>query len=537
MKTGMPLKSPLRAAVLAVLAACGGLAVAKEDRPLVLDTRPVPAAATASVLPEGWQHGAFIEIFVRGYKDSDGDGIGDLRGLTQSLDYLRDLGVRGIWLMPVTRSQDHDHGYAVSDYRDIEPAYGTLADFDELVKQAHARGIGIIFDYVINHSAASNPIFVEASRAPDSRYRDWYVWRDPAPSGWNILGKDPWVRTTNGAYLAQFSRTMPDFNFLEPEVIAYHKDNLRFWLNRGIDGFRFDAVTHLIENGPDAWHDQPGDYAVMAEIRALVDTYSHRYVVCEATLNAAAYAAPSVCGSAFALDAGKKIVAAANGDRAAVADIAHYFLTAPTSMATLISNHDLFAGERLWDQVHGDPRKYRLAAASYLLMPGTPFIYYGEEIGMSAGPGLQGDAKLRTPMSWTGDSGNAGFSTVTPYRVVAANVTRQNVDAEQKAPDSLLAYYKSLLALRNRFPAIAQGSYEKPFVDGLVMAYQRRLREQGALVVINYGAKPASMTLSELDAGAAFKQVFPEAGAGIRVDAGGRAKLKVPAQSVRVFVR
>ena len=137
---------------------------------------PVPVGNTASTLPEGWHKGAFAEIFVRGYRDSNGDGIGDLRGLTQSLDYLKELGVRGIWLMPISPSQDRDHGYAVSDYRDVEPAYGTLADFDELLRQARARGIGVIIDYVINHSAASNPVFIESARSPDSPLRNWYVW-------------------------------------------------------------------------------------------------------------------------------------------------------------------------------------------------------------------------------------------------------------------------------------------------------------------------------------------------------------------------
>ena len=156
---------------------------------------------------------------------------------------------------------------------------------------------------------------------------------------------------------------------------------------------------------------------------------------------------------------------------------------------------------------------------------------------MSAATGLQGDAKLRTPMSWTRDRDNAGFSTGKPYRVVAANVAKLNVADEQAAPDSLLAYYKSLLALRNGFPSIAAGSYEKPYVDGLVLAYQRRLGGQLALVVINYGGKSATVTIPELGAGAAFKQVFPKSRAEVVVDARGSAKLGIPAQSVRVFVR
>eukprot|EP01136_Pigoraptor_vietnamica_P030952 Opistho-1_new@90878 len=144
-----------------------------------IDLSPVPARPSPSALKPGWEHGAFIEIFVRGYQDSDGDGIGDLRGLTSRLDYLKDLGVTGIWLMPITASADRDHGYATTDFRSLEPQYGTLADFDELLRQAHRRGIGVIIDYVINHSAATHPLFQQASQGPANPYRDWFVWQDP----------------------------------------------------------------------------------------------------------------------------------------------------------------------------------------------------------------------------------------------------------------------------------------------------------------------------------------------------------------------
>lgn len=520
---------------LCALAPLSGLAAAQPNA--IVDTSSVSAADRASPLAADWPRGAFIEIFVRGYRDSNGDGIGDLRGLTQSLDYLQDLGIRGIWLMPVTRSQDHDHGYAVSDYRDIEPAYGSLADFDELLREAHARGIGVIFDYVVNHSAAANPIFAEASASNGSRYRNWYVWREQAPAGWKIMGKDPWVSTSTGAYLAQFSPSMPDFNLLNAQVLAYHQDNLRFWMNRGVDGFRFDAVTHLVEHGPDAWYDQPEDYALMNALRAVVDGYAHRYVVCEATRNADAYAAPTVCGAAFALDGGRLIVDAARGKRRAIQAIAKYFTTAPAGMAMMVSNHDLFAGERLWDQVGGDLAQYRLAAATYLLQPGTPFIYYGEEIGMSAGPGLQGDPKLRTPMSWTSDPLHAGFSSVAPYRVVATNVAQQNVASQSASANSLLSHYKSLLTLRNTYPSIARGSYQSPKVAGRIMSYRRQLGGETALVVINYGRKPSTVTVPALAAGAGFRQVFPKAaGTPLVVAADGSGQVSVGAQSVQVYI-
>ena len=159
---------------------------ATPNRDLGAITSPVAPKDPGSRLPADWYKGAFIEIFVRGFKDSDGDGIGDLRGVTQSLDYLQDLGVKGIWLMPVTRSLDRDHGYAVTDYRNIETDYGNLADFDELLEQAHARGIGVIMDYVINHSASTHPLFVNSAASRSSAYRHWYLWEDTPPTGWDI---------------------------------------------------------------------------------------------------------------------------------------------------------------------------------------------------------------------------------------------------------------------------------------------------------------------------------------------------------------
>ena len=487
----------------------------------------------ASSLEAGWQHGAFIEIFVRAYRDSDGDGIGDLRGLVSSLDYLQALGVRGIWLMPVTRSLDHDHGYAVSDYRDIEPAYGSLADFDVLLAQAHQRGIGVIMDYVINHGAADSQMFTAAKSSPADPMRDWFVWRDSAPSGWLIMGKDPWVKTASGAYLAQFSATMPEFNLLNPAVMAFHEGNLRFWLDRGVDGFRFDAVTHLVENGPDAWMDQPENYRLMHQVRVLVTSYPRRYMVCEVTRHATRYAGDEACGSAFALEQAPELAAAARGSKQAIRSVARYFRDAPGSMATMASNHDLFAGERLWDQVRGDQRQYRLAAATYLLQPGTPFIYYGEEVGMSSAAALRGDPKLRTPMSWSAATPAAGFSSVAPFRRLSDNVSMQNVASQEQAgAESLLAWYRELLRLRNRYPSIARGSYEAPFVQGRVMGFTRRLAGETTRILINYGRRSSRVRLRDAGAAENLAQVFPADGRPPRIVG---STVTIPAQSVLVL--
>lgn len=512
-----------------------GLGVAPAMANLPINVTPVPAKIQPSTLAEDWHRGAFMEIFVRGYSDSDGDGIGDLKGLTSKLDYLKDLGVKGIWLMPITASADGDHGYATTDYRSVEPAYGTLADFDTLIEEAHARGIGVIMDYVINHSASSHPLFLEAQTGPKSPYYDWFVWEPVAPSGWDIWGKNPWTQTGQGAYFGTFGPHMPDFNFKNPAVLAYHQDNLRFWLNRGLDGFRLDAVPHLVETNAKDWNDQPESRRITAELRELITAYPKRYVVCEATAEPQVYAHPKLCGSAFAFGLERHLAQAAAGDTRAMSAIAQYFKVAPYSMASFASNHDLFAGQRLWDQVSGDSDRYKLAAATYLLLPGTPFIYYGEEIGMGAVRGLQGDEPLRTPMSWAPDAVRGGFTSGKPFRPIAPNVMQQHVGQQVGDPRSIHAFYKRVLNLRNRYPALSRGSYEFPFVRGQVFGFQRSLGNEKVVVLINYGLRSAQLGVSDLGPRRTLTSAdLPDQT--LRTDSRGRVQVRIPAQSLRVFL-
>ncbi len=504
-----------------------------------VDTSSVRKTDPGSHLAKGWQHGAFMEIFVRAWRDSNGDGIGDLRGLTQSLDYLKELGIKGIWLMPITRNGDGDHGYATTDFRGIAPEYGSLSDFDEMIREAHKRGIGVIMDYVINHSAATHPLFL-ASKDPASPYRDWYVWQDPPPADrdqWDIWGKNPWYTTPHGTLFATFGPHMPDFNFRNPAVRKYHEDSLRFWLNRGLDGYRLDAVPHLVENNAKDWNDQPESRAITSDLRNLITGYSKRYVVCEATAKPLDYAAPDLCGSAFAFGHQYNIVKAAKGDVAAVKEVADYFTTAPATMATMLSNHDIFAGKRLWDQVDGNVAQYKLAAATYLLQPGTPFIYYGEEIGMAGAPDLEGDLPLRLPMSWTNEPGKAGFTSGTPFRPIAPNAAAQNAAVERAKPDSIFAFYKTMVGLRNRYPSLARGRYFKPWTQGAVMAFQRNWSKEITLVVINYGAETADVSIPGLPAGSSFSQTYPANASLIKASASGSAGFTLAPQSVAVFVK
>ncbi|MEJ2258299.1 MAG: alpha-amylase family glycosyl hydrolase, partial [Woeseiaceae bacterium] len=353
-----------------------------------LDLAPVIPVAVDSGLPDSWADtAAFIEVYVRGYMDSDGDGTGDLQGLISRLDYLRDLGIRGIWLMPVFESADNDHGYAVADYRAIETDYGTMADFEMLLDEAHARGIAVIVDYVMNHAASANPLFLDATTGPGSDKYDWFVWEDTRPSGWNTFAGDPWRNNGNGWYYGVFSALMPDFNLRNPDVVAYHKDNLRFWLNKGVDGFRFDAVGVLFENGPADWNLQPENHVLLKELQALIGAYGKHFMVCEAPDDPVAFAAASSCGRAFAFQAPGAIFGSL-ADFTARGSLTDLLAAVEADrMPLILSNHDSFAGARPWDQLGGIDEELRLAASTYVLASRNPFAYYGEDVGMAGAAG------------------------------------------------------------------------------------------------------------------------------------------------------
>ena len=486
-----------------------------------------------------WRHGPFMEIYVRGFQDSNGDGIGDLPGLISRLDYLQELGITGIWLMPIFVSQDQDHGYAVSNYRDIEPDYGTMADFERLLAEAHRRGIGVILDYLPNHSAADHPYFESARSDVNSPYRDWYVWRDDAPTGWNIYGSDPWHKDKTGYYFGGFWDQMPDWNWRNERVAAYHQDNLRFWLNKGVDGFRFDAVGNLIENGPLAWESQSQSHDIMHILAGLVMTYPNRYVVCEAPGDPLGFAQPNSCGSGFAFGHNNRVVSAALGNPAALEQVASYFVDAPANVSGFTSNHDRFTGQRLWDRMRGKTERYKLAAALYLLQNAAPpFIYYGEEIGMSGAKRLGGDHKLRTPMSWSATNvGDEGFTTTEPFRAYSDNMATQNVANEKASPESLLHFYRDVIALRRQTPALLHGDYGQAQVDGWQMAFRRQSPQQTAWVVFNMHNDAARWTFRGMPAGAKLRLAWPKEGKSVAVDHAGNVSLEMPGLSFWVLTK
>ena len=282
-----------------------------------------------------------------------------------------------------------------------------------------------------------------------------------------------------------------------------------------------DAVPHFIENSAKDWNDQPESRVLTKRFQDLIKSYPGRYVVCEATAEPIAYGDPGLCGGAFAFNQNYELMKAAKGDAAAVKKVADYYRAMSPTMATFLHNHDIFTGQRAWDQLHGDEARYRLAAASYLLLPGTPFVYYGEEIGLAGidGKDAKDDAPLRSPMSWTAAG---GFSTnPQPFRPLALNRSRHNAESQQRDANSLFNFYRELIQLRRTSPALTLGRYEVDKVEGQLWTFQRVHGKERVLVAINYGDAPAT-----LDLPARARKLYPKAGA---------RTTTLPPLSVRVY--
>ncbi|ESQ81597.1 alpha-amylase family glycosyl hydrolase [Asticcacaulis benevestitus] len=535
---------------LALAAAVSLLALPAMAAP-VIDVSPVAVTAKASALPKDWNRSAsFMEIFVRSYKDSDGDGIGDFNGLTQKLDYLHDLGVTGIWLMPMMPSEDGDHGYAVNDYRAVNPDYGTMADFERFVQEAHKRGIGVIIDYVVNHSGSGNALFQAAAVSKTSPYRDWYVFSDQNPGWYNAKMRgvsgafynDPWKPVSRtvpggvGQYYGVFSDSMPDLNLKNPKVIAYLQDTMRFWMNKGVDGFRLDAVTMLIEDGKDRYFNNPANPGIVAKLRETLDAYDNRYMICEASEGAEMYV--KAC-SAFAYGVQASIIDSARKGSLQTPLSAQLANPHADLMPLALQSHDSYVGDRLINQFGvNNPADYKLSAAIAILASSTPFGYYGEEIGMSNG-GVFNDPGIRSPMSWTGYPRTAGFTTGKPYRDVAINVASHNVAAEAGDPASLLEYYRALYQVRRDRPVFGTGVLEVQSKAGdPVLSFTRTNDTDQVAVVINLSDKPQTVSL-RVGAGT-YQQVLRGVGEAAMAPvstANGTLGTTIPAKTSYVFAR
>ncbi|MEE1675554.1 alpha-amylase family glycosyl hydrolase [Agarivorans aestuarii] len=508
----------------------------------------------SSSLPERWWESAvFYEVFVRAYYDSSGDGHGDIQGLISKLDYLQELGVTGLWLMPVTESEFNTNGYDVKNIRAIEQDYGSMEDFQQLVDEAHQRGIGVIMDLVVNHSSSANPIFQDAVSNPNSKYRDWFIWAD-SDLGWGR----PWDRSAtvwhpsdHGYYYGLFFDFLPDWNFRNPEVVAYMKDSAKFWLNMGVDGFRVDAASHLIENGNGAQENQPDNHLFYQEFRQLINHYPNAYIVAEAPFTGGAYMGDgnNEFHSNFCFKCSQKLMyGAKNGSKRAIQAYFSKVNSAPegANFATLLSNHDPFAGDRAVTAMGGNLSKAKLAASIMLTGPGIPFVYYGEEIGMTAIDRSLvpwDDAVSRIPMQWDA-SDNAGFTTGTTWRNVNPDYPQINVAQQIEDPNSMLTHYQKMIALRNQHPALASGEFELLKTTGNSsrhsIAFLRKHSDETLLVVVNLSDEEivAGVNLAGTSVANKQFQLGQELLSGLKANeklAEQELELTLPAYSIKVF--
>jgi glycosidase len=465
---------------------------------------PEPVATTAppraAAAPGWWQDRVFYEIFVRSFADATSgplanDGIGDFQGLIEKLDYLNDgdpatttdLGITGIWLMPINPSPSY-HGYDVTDYYGVHPQFGTREDFERFLAEAHRRGIRVIVDLVLNHSSSEHPRFRRALRG-DSESRNWYIFVPPdqVPTARGPWGQQVWQEEQGQHYLGIFWSGMPDLNYRNPVVSAEAERIAEFWLrDMDVDGFRLDAIRHLIEDG-DVMTDTPetrrwlqGFQARLRQIEPDVLTVGEVWASTEAVSE---YIAEDALDLAFEFDLATAILdAARTGTKAKLAyTLENVAASYPANRyATMITNHDQ---NRVASELDEDTPRLKLAAGLLLTAPGVPFIYYGEEIGQI---GEKPDEMIRNPMPWS-SAANGGFTQAArPWERLQPGHATRNVAVQDADPASLLNHYRRLIRLRQAEPALSRGSF-RSIETGRedVIAWERASEGRRLIVVAN----------------------------------------------------
>ncbi|AHM59643.1 alpha amylase [Flammeovirgaceae bacterium 311] len=515
-----------------------------------------------------WQKEIIYEVYARSFQDSNGDGIGDIRGLINRLDYLQWLGIKAIWLTPVYPSPMKDLGYDISDYTGIDPVFGTHKDFDELLREVHSRDMKLIVDFIPNHSSDQHPWFRESRSSRDNPKRDWYIWKDAAengaePNNWlSVLGGPAWEwdEQTEQYYYHTFLKEQPELNLRNPEVLEAVLEAMRFWLDKGVNGFRVDVMWYLIKDekfrdnplNPDYKPDMPSSeqliqayssnqpevHEIVRQFRQLLDGYNEKVMIGELYLSihkivdyyGANNGGAHLPGNHQLLQLPwevKKIAAAIDEYEAALPDEAW-----PN---WVIGNHDQ---ARVLSRI--GKAQAKVAAMLLLTLRGTPIMYYGDEIGMSNVEIPRDEQKdpqgllmennesrdpQRTPMQWDA-SEKAGFTTGKPWLRLADSFDQNNVEAQKADPDSLLNFYRHLIRLRQQEPALMNGDYYPVLTDGKLLAYIRR----GAggtpfLVVLNLSGeavvfKPKNAAIKgEVVLSTSRKWEDPELKEGTKVDA------------------
>jgi alpha-glucosidase len=490
-----------------------------------------------------WERGIIYEIYVRSFQDSNGDGIGDIEGIRSRLDYLCWLGVEAFWLTPIYPSPMKDFGYDVADYCGIDPVFGTFGDFDRLIEAAHRRGLRVILDFVPNHSSDRHPWFLESRSSRRNPKRDWYIWRDAKadgrpPNNWlsNFGGSAwEWDEKTGQYYYHAFLKEQPDLNWRNPDVRAAMHDVLRFWLGRGVDGFRVDVLWHLMkdpefrDNPPNPAYethqaeierflqvhsaDHPDIHRVVAEMRKLFDDYRDRVLIGEIYLP-------------------MERLVAYYGEEEVGAHLPFNFQLLQTpwnarTIARIVKEYDGIISDEHWPNWvlgnHDKPRiaarigaaQARVAAMLLLTLRGTPTLYYGDEIGIGQVPipiervqdpwernepglGLGRDPQ-RTPMQWDA-SANSGFTSGTPWLPLSPVAESFNVASLAKDHGSILLLYRRLIALRQRHAALSIGRYRPLELAGGedLLAYERWLASSRFVIVLNLGAANQSVESESL---------------------------------------
>jgi alpha-glucosidase len=494
-----------------------------------------------------WTEAVFYEIYIRSFQDSNRDGIGDLNGITARLDYLADLGVTALWITPFYPSPQVDFGYDVTDYEAVDPQFGTLTDFDRLADAAHRRGMRVVIDVVLNHTSDRHPWFDASRSSRSSPMRDWYVWRDGArdgepPNNWeSVFGGPAWTFDERAGqwYYHCFYRQQPDLNWRNPAVEARMQAVLKFWLDRGVDGFRLDAVNalyedpHLRDNPPlpsprvtltgvvtqtPANNRRPEEvHGALQRVRRFVDAQTRDAVlISEAYLDS-----PDDLVRYYGLDDSPEVHLPFNFFLAQVPSLdAELFRRAVDEVdaacggrwpSLVLSNHDINrACDRLAGVADADTCA-KLLAILLLTARGTPFIYYGEEIGMRTEPPrhrdevrdpvgrtfwpvYKGRDGVRRPMSWSPGAGH-GFTSVTPWLGFASDAGSRNVAEQTDDGRSVLEFYRALLRLRGGSRALRQGDYTSIDAADGVFAYTRRLEDAMVLVALNMSDRPVETAL------------------------------------------
>ncbi len=492
------------------------------------------------VASDWWKHAVFYEIYPRSFADSNGDGIGDLKGITSKLGYLQELGVDAIWITPCFPSPQVDFGYDVSDYEDIDPTYGTLSDFDQMQKEAQQDGVRIILDFVMNHTSDQNKWFIDSRSSRTSKHRDWYIWRDgkgpnQPPNNWlSIFGGSAWQfdGKTKQYYYHYFYPQQPDLNWRNPAVKDAMFNVTSWWYNRGVAGFRLDAVDTLFEDpnlhdnpilpGKNAYgdpnmenkynHNLPEVHDVLKGLRQIADKYDAVLVGETWTDNIEQlnrYYGANGDELQMPMDFMFTTV-----NKLSPADFRKQIAAVNSAQGWpvfVIGNHDIERSyNRYGDGKHNDDIA-KVMAGLYLTLRGTPILYYGEEIGMQNNdPKFRKDVKdpkgkrgwpedkgrdgERTPMQWD-NSPNAGFTTGVPWLPIPVSYKTHNVASELEHPNSILMFYKNVLTLRHTNPALLDGDYVALNQDDVhVLSYLRRYQDEAVLVVLNMSAEPHTVS-------------------------------------------